>query len=50
MKFIQHLNGKTWQSVIDRKWWPNQKKAVEIAGKRHPSAVWTGRRRTAMIA
>jgi len=32
MKFIQHLNGKTWQSVIDRKWWPNQKKAVEIAG------------------
>jgi len=32
MKFIKHLNGKTWKAVIDVKWWPNQKKAVEVAG------------------
>lgn len=30
MKFIRHLNGKTWKAVIDAKWWPNQKKAVEV--------------------
>lgn len=32
MKFIKHLNGKTWKAVIDAKWWPNQQKAVEVAG------------------
>jgi len=32
MKFIKHLNGKSWKSVIEAKWWPNQKKAVELAG------------------
>jgi superfamily II DNA or RNA helicase len=32
MKFIKHLNGKTWKAVIAAKWWPNQKKAVEVAG------------------
>ena len=32
MKFIKHLNGKNWKAVIDAKWWPNQKKAVEVAG------------------
>jgi superfamily II DNA or RNA helicase len=32
MKFIRHLNGKSWKSVIDAKWWPNQQKAVEVAG------------------
>jgi superfamily II DNA or RNA helicase len=32
MKFIQHLNGKSWKAVIVAKWWPNQKKAAEVAG------------------
>ncbi len=32
MKLIKHLNGKSWKAVIDAKWWPNQKKAVEVAG------------------
>jgi len=32
MKFIKHLNGKTWKSVIEAKWWPNQQKAVELVG------------------
>lgn len=32
MKFIKHLNGKSWRSVIEAKWWPNQQKAVELAG------------------
>jgi superfamily II DNA or RNA helicase len=32
MKFIKHLNGKRWESVIKAKWWPNQQKAVELAG------------------
>ena len=32
MKFIKHLNGKSWRAVIDAKWWPNQKQAVEVAG------------------
>jgi superfamily II DNA or RNA helicase len=31
MKFIKHLNGKTWKAVIDAKWWPNQRKAVDVA-------------------
>jgi superfamily II DNA or RNA helicase len=32
VKFIKHLNGKNWKAVIDAKWWPNQRKAVEVAG------------------
>lgn len=32
MTFIEHLNGKSWSSVIEAKWWPNQQKAVELAG------------------
>lgn len=32
MKFIKRLNGKSWKSVIEEKWWPNQQKAVELAG------------------
>jgi hypothetical protein len=32
MKFIKHLKGKSWESVIKAKWWPNQQKAVELAG------------------
>lgn len=32
MKFIKHLNGKSWESVIEAKWWPNQQKAVQLAG------------------
>src|SRR5262249_6772749 len=31
MKFIKYLNGKSWKAVIDAKWWPNQRKAVEAA-------------------
>lgn len=32
MKFIKHLGGKSWQAIIDSKWWPNQQKAVALAG------------------
>lgn len=32
MKFVPHLNGKTWKSVVEAQWWPNQQKAVELAG------------------
>jgi superfamily II DNA or RNA helicase len=32
VKFIKHLNGKSWKAVIDAKWWPNQREAVEVAG------------------
>jgi superfamily II DNA or RNA helicase len=31
MKFVKHLNGKSWNGVIDTKWWPNQKEAIEVA-------------------
>jgi len=32
MRFIKRLGGKSWSEVIEAKWWPNQKKAVEVAG------------------
>jgi superfamily II DNA or RNA helicase len=31
MKYIKHLNGRSWRSVIEKKWWPNQRKALELA-------------------
>lgn len=32
MKFIKHLDGNSWESVIRKKWWPNQQRAVKLAG------------------
>ncbi len=33
MKFISHLKGRTWESAINKKWWPNQKQAMKLVGK-----------------
>jgi superfamily II DNA or RNA helicase len=32
MKFIRHLKGHSWETVIEEKWWVNQKKAVKLVG------------------
>jgi superfamily II DNA or RNA helicase len=32
MRFIKRLGGKSWSEVIEAKWWPNQKKALEVVG------------------
>jgi hypothetical protein len=58
MTFIKHLNGKSWKSVIEAKWWPNQRKAVELAGdyldakKDHQAMIRmpTGTGKTVVIA